>query len=183
MKTTKLKLKIFYLDRFRNSLALKMTDNHELMEKFSYTYTDSFNSDFLSVAKPEKIMEELNKLISKVFFTYYEIVGDWIKYIRNNEEIVKHVLKSVSDKKYTINKVEDGEFIIQYPEEIEFDESLDSYGYEISDIFDIIYDHISKLDKKVEYKLGDKAFEIKLDWENEEERLSDNIIITLENVE
>lgn len=183
MKTKKLKFKIFYIDSFRNSSALRMTDQHELMEKFSYSYTDSFNSDFLSVAKPEEIMEELNKLISKVFFTYYEIVGDWIKYIRNNEEIVKHVLKSVSDKEYTLTRLEDGEFLVKYTEDIDFDQSLESYGYEFSNIFDIIHEYISELDKKVEYKLGEDTFEIKLDCEDEEENFSYDLIMTIENAE
>lgn len=184
MKTTKLKLKIFYLDRFRKSLALKMTDNHELMEKFSYNYTDSFYSDFLSEAKPEEIMEELNKLISKVFFAYYEIVGEWMTFVRNNEDIVKHVLESISAQEYTLTKVKDGEFIVEYPEEIYFDETLDSYGYNAAYIYnDIIYNHISKLDKKVEYKLGEKTFEIKLDWENEEGDLETYIIMRAENAE
>lgn len=184
MKTKKLKFKIFYTDDFRNSLSLRMTDHHELMEKFSYTYTDRVYSSFLSEVEPEEVMKELNKLISKVFFAYYDTVGEWMTFIRNNEDIVKHVLESISAQEYTLTKVKEGEFIVEYPEEIYFDETLDSYGYNAAYIYnDIIYNHISKLDKKVEYKLGEKTFEIKLDWENEEGDLETYIIMRTENAE
>lgn len=173
MKTNKLKLKIFFLDKERMiiSMGLNMTEETDPMDKFSDIYVKDS-----SLVEPENTLKELNSLTSKIFYAYYNIVSDWVEYIQNNEDIMKSVLKSVSEKNYTLTKVEDGDYIVEYPEKIEFDTTLESYGYNYVDVLNIIYDYKSKIDKKIEYK----GQEIELETNYEHEYLTDNVVVTLE---
>lgn len=173
MKTNKLKLKIFFIDKDRmiTSLALVMTEETDPMDKFSNIYLKDS-----SLVEPEDTLKEINLLTSKIFLAYHDIVGDWVEYIQNNKYVIKLVLNTVSEEDYTLIKVEDGDYIVEYPKEVEFDTTLEPYGYNYVDVLNIIYDYTSKLDKKIEHK----GHKIELETNYEHEYLIDNLVITLE---